>query len=156
MRSGKSKKALETLKKAEDAAMKAKEGDLLLYVQTVKGHLMQNLGEYEEALKIHIITLKILEEILSKDHCDEIYLPILQMNLKYIFELGNIFYNMGRFLEAKSCYEMNLVVLYKLIKIYPENLAYQSYVAGTFNNLGALLADMGRIEEAKDVQKNRS
>jgi hypothetical protein len=65
--------------------VKAKEEDLFLYVQTVKGHLMQNLGEYEEALKIHFLTLKIAEELFSKDHCEEIYLPILQMNLKYTF-----------------------------------------------------------------------
>ena len=31
----------------------------------------------------------------------------------------------------------------------PENVAYQSYVGTTLNNLGALLSDMGRIEEAK-------
>jgi tetratricopeptide (TPR) repeat protein len=114
---------------------------------------MQNLGEYEEALKIHFLTIKIAEELFSKDHCEEIYLPILQMNLKYTFELGSIFYNMGRFLEAKSCYEMNLIVLYKLLKTYPENSNYQSYTAGTFNNLGTLLADMGRIEEAKNAQE---
>jgi hypothetical protein len=52
---------------------------------------------------------------------------------------------MGHFLEAKSCYEMNLIVLYKLLKTYPENSNYQSYTAGTFNNLGTLLVDMGRI-----------
>ena len=32
----------------------------------------------------------------------------------------------------------------------PENVAYQSYVGMTLNNLGTLLSDMGRIEEAKE------
>ena len=31
----------------------------------------------------------------------------------------------------------------------PENVAYQSDVAMTLNNLGTLLSNMGRIEEAK-------
>ena len=38
----------------------------------------------------------------------------------------------------------------KLLENDPENVAYQSYVGGTLNNLGILLSDMGRIEEAKE------
>jgi tetratricopeptide (TPR) repeat protein len=37
----------------------------------------------------------------------------------------------------------------KLLDNDPENVAYQSDVAMTLNNLGNLLSDMGRIEEAK-------
>jgi tetratricopeptide (TPR) repeat protein/predicted amidohydrolase len=38
----------------------------------------------------------------------------------------------------------------KLLETDPENVAYQSYVGAILNNLGILLSDMGRIEDAKD------
>ncbi len=86
--------------------MKAKAYDIFLHVQTIKGQLMQILGEYEEALKIHFLTLKDTEKLLSEDPDNELYHSIVQMNLNSIFTLGNLFYKMGRFLQAKSCYEL--------------------------------------------------
>ena len=41
-------------------------------------------------------------------------------------------------------------------KTDPENVAYQSDVAMTLNNLGNLLSDMGRIEDAKRNTKKHS
>ena len=111
---------------------------------------MQILGAYEEALKIHSLALKATEELLSKDPDNELYQSSLQMNLDEIFTLGNRFYNMGRFLQAKNCYEIHLLISQKLLENDPENVAYQSNVGVTLNNLGALLSDMGRIEEAKE------
>jgi tetratricopeptide (TPR) repeat protein len=96
--------ALKALEKAEEAAGQAKANDIFLYVQTLKAHLMQTAGVYEEALKIHYLALKAIEELLSKDPDNELYQSILQMNLDEIFTLGNLFYNMGRFLQAKNCY----------------------------------------------------
>ena len=58
MQKGKPEEALKELEKAEEAAKKAKANDIFLYVQTLKGHLMQTVGAYEEALKIHISCLK--------------------------------------------------------------------------------------------------
>jgi tetratricopeptide (TPR) repeat protein len=110
---------------------------------------MQILGEHEEALKIHSFTLKITEKILLEDPDNEFYQSIFQMNLNSVGTLRNLFYNMGRFLQVKNCYELHLSIFQNLLLKYPENIAYQSYVEETLNDLGALLSDMGRIEEAK-------
>ncbi len=53
------------------------------------------------------------------------------------------------FFKTKNCYELHLSISQKLLENDPENVAYQSDVAMTLNNLGNLLSDMGRIEEAK-------
>ena len=83
---------------------------------------MQISSAYEEALKIHTLSLKATEDLLSKDPDNKFYQSNLQMNLKDIFTLENIFSNMGRFLQAKSCYELNLSIFQKLLKTDPENL----------------------------------
>jgi tetratricopeptide (TPR) repeat protein len=148
---GKNKEALVELRKAEEAAKKAKANDILLQVQSTKGHLMQTLGAYEEALIIYFHIIKVAEEVLSKDPNDEHYKSILQINLEPVFVLGGIFHNIGNFIQAKNCFELHLSIYQKLLKIDPENLTYQSGVAGTINDLGNLLSDMGRIEEAKQL-----
>ncbi len=102
MQKGKPEEALKELEKAEESAQKAEANDIFLYVQTIKGHLMQTLGAYEEALKIHTFSLKATEELLSTDSDNELYQSILQMNLDAIGTLGNLFYNMGRFLQDKK------------------------------------------------------
>lgn len=58
--------ALKKLKQAENIANIAKADDICLYVRTRKGQLMQTLGKYEEALKIHSFVLKATEELISK------------------------------------------------------------------------------------------
>lgn len=153
MKNGKYKEALKVLKKAEETASKAGAYDLFLYIQTVKGQLMQDSGEYEEAMKVHFFILTNTEKLLSEEPYNEFYLQIVQMSLKSVFALGNVFHKMGRFSEAKSCFELNLLVFYQLLKIEPNNLANQLYVAGTFNNLGAVLSDMGQVEEAIDLHE---
>src|SRR5690606_31882895 len=102
--------ALKTLGKAEEAAYQAKANDISLYVQTLKGHLMQTIGAYDEALKIHSLALIAAEELLSKNPDSESYQSILQMNLDAIGNLGNLFYNMGRFPQTKNCYELHLSI----------------------------------------------
>ena len=149
MQKGKPEEALKELEKAEKAALEVEAYDIFLYAQTLKGRIMQILGAYEEALKIHSLALKATEELLSKDPDNELYQSNLQMNLDEIFTLGNSFYNIGRFLQAKNCYEIHLLISQKLLENDPENVAYQSDVGMTLNNLGILLSDMGRIEEAK-------
>ena len=150
MQEGKYKEALEELEKADEAAQKAEANDIYLYVQTIKGQLMQTTGAFEEALKIHIFSLKSAEELISKDHEKEPYNSIFQMNLNAIFELGSLFYNMEHFLQAKNCYELHLSIYEKLLKTDSENVVYQSSIAKTLNNLGNLLKKMGSIEDAKD------
>ncbi len=146
--------ALKALEKAEEAADQAEEYDIFLYIQALKGHLMQAIGAYEEALNIHSLVLKAAEELLSKDPDNELYQSILQMILDEIMTLGNLFYNMGRFLQAKNCYESHLLISQKILGTDPENVSYQSNVAMTLNNLGNLLWNMGRIEEAKQRYEN--
>ena len=102
MQEGKHKEASKKLEQAEEASLKAEAYDIFLYVQTKKGHLMQILGAYEESLKIHSVTLKATEELLSKDPDNELYQSIFQMNLDAIGTLGNLFYNTGRFLQARK------------------------------------------------------
>jgi tetratricopeptide (TPR) repeat protein len=121
----------------------------LLYVQAIKGYLMQILGAYEEASKILFLNLKTTEELFSKDPDNELYHSIFQMNLDSIFTLGRLFNNKGLFLQAKNCYELHISTFQNLLKTDPKNVAYQSDVAMTLNNLGNLLRNMGRIEEAK-------
>ncbi|KKH45202.1 hypothetical protein EO93_14085 [Methanosarcina sp. 1.H.A.2.2] len=149
MQKGQPREALEELEKAEEAAKRAKTNDILLNVQTLKGLIMQTIGAYEEALKIHSLALKATEELLSKDPGNKSYQSNLQMNLDEIFKIGNHFYKMGRFLQAKNCYELHLLISQKLLETDKENVTYQSDVGGTLNNLGILLSDMGRIEDAK-------
>jgi len=149
MQKGQNKEALKALEKAEEAADQAEAYDIFLYIQALKGHLMQAIGAYEEALNIHSLILKAAEELLSKDPDNELYQSILQMNLDGIINLGNLFYNMGRFLQAKNYYESHLLISQELFEKDLENVTYQSSVATTLNNLGNLLSDMGRIEEAK-------
>jgi tetratricopeptide (TPR) repeat protein len=149
MQKGQHKEALKALEKAEEAAGQAEAYDIFFYIQALKGHLMQAIGAYEEALNIHSLTIKAAEELLIKDLDNELYQSILQMSLDGIITLGNLFYNIGRFLQAKNCYESHLLISQKLLATDPENVSYQSDVAMTLNNLGNLLSDMGRIEEAK-------
>jgi tetratricopeptide (TPR) repeat protein len=108
MEEGKHKEASKELEQAEEASLQAEAYDVFLYVQTEKGHLMQTLGAYEEALKIHSLTLKTSEELISKNLDNEFFQSIFQMNLDDIFALGNFFYNNGRFIQAKNCYELHL------------------------------------------------
>jgi len=108
------------------------------------------IGAYEEALKNYSLAIKATEDLLSKDPDNEFYHSSLQMNLNAIGTLGNLFYNTGRFIQAKNCYELNLSISQKLLETDPENVAYQSHVGTTLNNLGILLSDMGRIDDAKE------
>ena len=78
MQKGKPEEALKELEKAEEAAKRAKANDILLNVQTLKGRIMQTVGAYEEALKIHVLSLKAAEEFLSKDPDNELYQSSLQ------------------------------------------------------------------------------
>lgn len=99
-------------------------------------------------MKIYRCTLKVTEEFLSKGLNDELYQSIFQLNFDAIFNLGNLSYSMGLFLQAKNCNELNLSISQNLLQTYPENVAYQSYVGRTLNNPSALLKNIGRIEEA--------
>jgi tetratricopeptide (TPR) repeat protein len=96
---GKLKEALIELEKAEEAAKKADAYDLYLSLQTVKGHIMQNSGEPEEAMKIYSFALEAAEDVLSKDPDNEFYQSMVKTNLEAIFTLGGIFHSMGRFLQ---------------------------------------------------------
>ncbi|MDR7665466.1 tetratricopeptide repeat protein [Methanosarcina sp. Z-7115] len=145
----KNTEALIELEKAEEAVKRVKANDILLYAQTLKGCIMQTVGAYEEALKIHSLALKKTDEFLSKDPDNKLCQSSFQMNLDAVFDIGNIFYEMGRFRQAKNCYGLHLFISQKLLKTDPENVAYQLDVAMTLNNLGNLLWNMGRIEEAK-------
>jgi len=104
MQKGKFKEALKELEKAEESAQKAKADDIFLSLQTIKGHLMQTLGEHEEALKIYSLAIKATEDLLSKDPENEYYQSSLQMNFDAIFTLGNLSHSKGLFLEAKNFY----------------------------------------------------
>jgi CHAT domain-containing protein len=64
--------------------------------------------------------------------------------------VGNMFCAMGRFEEAKDSFEDALKTYVALLRSDPENLQYQSYVAGNKSNLGDVLRYMGRFEKAKD------
>ena len=155
LQEGKYKEALEKLEKAEEISRQAEADDIFLYIQTIKGYLMQNLGDYEEALKIHTLSLKASEELLSKDYGNELSLLIIQLNLDAIGTLGNIFYEMGRFLQAKNCYETHLSIYEKLLTNDPDNVVYQSDVGATLNNLGNLLKNMAASKMQRTDTKKR-
>jgi len=150
MKKGKPEDALKELEKAEEAANKAKANDILLNIQTLKGCIMQTLEAYEEAFKIHVISIKITKELLLKDPYNKTYQSSIQMNLAAIGNLGNLFYSMGRLLQAKNCDELRLLIFQELLNKDPENVVYQLDVAMTLNDLGILFWNMGRMEEAKE------
>jgi tetratricopeptide (TPR) repeat protein len=153
MLEGKQKEASKNLEQAEETSLKAEAYDIFLCVQTEKGHLMKTLGAYEEALKIHSLTLKSTEDLLSKDPYNELYQSIFQMNLDAIGTLGNHFFKTGRFIQTKNCYELHLSISQKLLQNDTENVAYQSDVAKTFNDLGTFFSEKGQKEEAKKTLK---
>ncbi len=142
--------ALKELELAEKDAKKAKANDIFLNAQTIKGYIIRVLGAYEEALKIHVLSLKAIEESLFKDPANEFYQSIFQANLEEIGTLSDIFHSTGHFLQAKSCYELSLSIYTKLLNNEPENVEYQLSVAATLNDLGNLLGDVGQTEEAKN------
>ncbi len=149
MQKGKFTEALKELEKAEEDAQQAKAGDIFLSLQTIKGQLMQTLGEHEEALKIYSFAIKTAEDLLSKDPDNEYYQSSLQMNFDAIFTLGNLSHSMGLFLEAKDFYELNISIFQKVLTTDPENALYQLYTGTALNNLGNLFFDMGQPEKAK-------
>jgi tetratricopeptide (TPR) repeat protein len=57
---------------------------------------------------------------------------------------------MGRIDDARARYEGALEKYERLLEGDSENVAYQSHVAMTLNNLGNLLSGMGRIDGAKE------
>ncbi|MHB8100775.1 MAG: tetratricopeptide repeat protein [Methanosarcina sp.] len=106
-------------------------------------------SQFEEALK----ELEKAEEAVNtllKYAENEFIQESFQMNLKNVFTLGTLFYNMGRFPQAKKCCELQILIFQKLLEKDPKNTEYQSEVAMTLNNLSILLSNMGRIEEAKE------
>jgi CHAT domain-containing protein/Tfp pilus assembly protein PilF len=149
MNEGKIQEASTNLKIAEETSLKAKAYDVFLFVQDRKEQLMYNLNAYDEALKIHSSTLKIIEGLLSKNPDNELYQSFLHNNLYAILSLGYFFYKMGRFTQAKNCFELQLFYYQKLLKKEPNNAEYQSSVAGALSNLGALLWNRECLEEAK-------
>jgi tetratricopeptide (TPR) repeat protein len=150
MQKGKPEEALKELEIAEKYAKKEKANDIYLNVQTIKGNIMQVLGAYEEAFKIHVLSLKAIEESLFKDPANDFYQSICQANIEAIGTLSDLFHSTGHFLQAKSCCELSLSIYTKFLDNEPENVEYQLSVAVTLNNLGNLLGDMGQTEEAKN------
>ena len=68
-----------------------------------------------------------------------------------IFNAAWSLHESGRFLDAYPLYMKALKGFENSLEKDPENTQFQSYVAGTRNNLGTLLLDMGRQEEARDM-----
>ena len=104
---------------------------------------LKELEKAEEAAKF-----------LLKDQENEFFQANLQTSFNNVFTLGYCLYDMGRFPQAQNFYELSLIISQKLLETDPENVSYQSDVAMTLNNLGILLKNMGRIEEAKQRYEN--
>lgn len=84
MQAGKYKEALNELEKAEKAAKEAKTDYFFLYFQTIKGYLMENIGEYEKSLRLHALSLKTSEALLAQDPDNKVCESIYHMNLDAI------------------------------------------------------------------------
>ena len=110
--------------------------------------LMQK-GKSIEALKA-LENAEKTAKLLLKDPENEFFQANLQINLHNVFNLGYFLQSTGRFPQAQNFYELSFLISHKLLETDPENVAYQSDVAMTLNNLGALLSDMGRIDDAKE------
>ena len=65
--------------------------------------------------------------------------------------LGLAFRALGVLSEAVYECQKSLVVFNSLLESDPDNVVYQSDVAGALNNLGNLLSDMGRPDDAKQA-----
>ena len=68
-----------------------------------------------------------------------------------IFNAALNLHNSGRFKDAYPLYVKALKGFETILDKYPENTQFQSDVAMTQNNLGALLRNMGRQEEAREM-----
>ncbi len=150
MQNGQLEEALEFLQKAEEAAQKAEANETLFYALSIKGQLMQMLGRYEEALKFYSIASNASVKLLSKYPRNKHCLSNIQMNLYNIGNLGNLFFNKGRFLKAKNCYEKGLSISQKYLESHCEEEFHQSYLGWILSSLGELLRNMGRGEEANE------
>jgi CHAT domain-containing protein len=141
--------ALKDLKIAEEIALKEKANDIFLLSRTAEGQIMQTLGEYKKAFKIHALSLQAAEKLLSNDSDNELFRSIFQTNLSAIATLGNLFYDMGFLLQAQSCYELYALISKILPEKNRENVSYQSSVGTNLMNLGNLLAEEECFEYAK-------
>ncbi|MCX9026073.1 MAG: tetratricopeptide repeat protein [Candidatus Methanoperedens sp.] len=103
-----------------------------------KSILQFNKGLYKDALN----TLDIAEKFAHEAQALDILSTILDT-------IGNVLRLSGVYDKAKLRYEDALKILEKLLECSPDNILYQSNVAGILNNFGALLMDMGRNEEAE-------
>ena len=150
MQKGKPEEALESLRKAEEAAYDAKDGAILFHTLKVRGQLLQSLGRLEEALETYAFSLITSEKLLLDDPENKLYLDALHLNLNNLGNLGNIFQRMGYFTSSNQCYEIGLEISQKQLDFHPEHEFYRMYAGNTQNNLGELLFIMGQVEEAKE------
>ena len=150
MQKGKPEEALESLRKAEEAAYDAKDGAILFHTLKVRGQLLQSLGRLEEAKETYTFSLTTSVKLLAEEPENKLYIDTLHMNLNNLGNLGNIFQRAGDFPSSQQCYEIGLEISRKQLDFHPENEFYRMYAGNTQNNIGELLFIMGNLEEAEE------
>jgi tetratricopeptide (TPR) repeat protein/predicted amidohydrolase len=149
-RHGKHKEALKIIDNAEELSIRLQEYNLWK-IRSIKGGILYSLGRFTESLDLSFDALNTYKKIYQADSENDTY----KSNVGTMFlNIGNSLYATGRLEEAKDQYEKVLQIQEKRIEKNPENVLNVLYLldaATTYNNLGNLLKDMGRLEEAKDL-----
>ncbi|ATB31745.1 serine/threonine-protein kinase [Melittangium boletus] len=99
----------------------------------------QNMGWYEDALRLHTRALELRQKVLGPEHA----LVAASIN-----NLGTVLSAMGKFEEARVWFERALQLRRKTQgPSHPQ-------VALSYSNLGATLLEQGRYDEARDMHEH--
>ncbi|WP_407354823.1 tetratricopeptide repeat protein [Methanolobus sp. WCC5] len=132
--------ALEILEQAEEQAMEAESPEILVAVLQTYANLLFSLGKNEEALKRYLAASDILEknpEYLESDQRSEMF-----SNMAMVLE------SQGKQEDAMKKYELAALEYGGLLKREKTDTPIISNAVSTLNNMGALLAEMGKCNEA--------
>ncbi|WP_340819320.1 tetratricopeptide repeat protein [Methanolobus sp. WCC4] len=135
--------ALDILEQAEEQAKEADSPQILVAVLQTYADLLFAHERKDEALERYISVSDILEK--EPEHLSLEQRANMYSNMALALE------NAGNKEEARKKYDVSSQDYRKLIGEEPDNASYLSNAVSTLNNMGALLADMGRNGEALDA-----
>jgi tetratricopeptide (TPR) repeat protein len=143
-------KALETLKKAEDSARKAKATDAVYYILFMRGGIYYTESKYDEALETYEKALDEGSELLKTNPENTDYQHYMGTTLS---NTGNLLKSKGEKPQAVEYYIRAREIYVNLLAKELENVVFRSAAGENLNNYAALLTDMGSFEEACEVLK---
>ena len=129
---------------------------LYAYSQYISAEDYENAASIVFGLQQHLnargnyrTLVELYKGVLPKDPLrDKPLLSDIETHNSVLVSLGNAYSALGKREEALTNYQTALKLRKNLLDSDPSNIIYQSDVAMTSNNIGALLDDMGKREQA--------